>query len=47
MRKQVAIGKQDFERIRLKDGVKFEGWINPVTNELDLFYSVMEWRFGY
>lgn len=30
-----------------KNGVKFEGWINPITKELDSFYPVKQWQFEY
>ena len=30
-----------------KDGVKFEGQINPITKELDSFYPVKQWQFEY
>lgn len=36
-------GKQRYINGISKDGVKFEGWINSETNELDSFYPVMEW----
>lgn len=40
-------GKQMYINGISKDAVKFEGWINSVTNELDSFYPVMEWQFDY
>ena len=30
-----------------KNGVKFEGWINPIIKELDSFYPVKQWQFEY
>lgn len=30
-----------------KNGVKFEGWINPISKGLDSFYPVKQWQFEY
>ncbi len=30
-----------------KNGVKFEGWINPETKQLKSFYPVKKWRYNY
>ncbi|MCI8668629.1 MAG: hypothetical protein HFI34_03735 [Lachnospiraceae bacterium] len=40
-------GKQKYINGISKDAVKFEGWINTLTNELDSFYPVREWQFDY
>lgn len=43
----ITPGNQKYINGTSKDGLKFEGWINLLTNELDSFYPVNQWQFKY
>ena len=43
----ITLGNQIYINGISKNGVKFEGWINSITKELDSFYPVKQWQFEY
>ncbi len=43
----ITPGKQIYINGITKKGVKFEGWINQITKELESFCPVKQWKFEY